>query len=127
MPCEPRQHPGTIQPDFCAWKDPGGSESKLQPNLTFLAHPTPMPNVTNIAVAHTILDQTAWMAPLSILWNKEHLLGQKNPEFYAFLDVWEPIKVAGTTPNEAFSPNQRTLGTPKPLQMHHNVVPPYAL
>ena len=51
----------------------------------------------------------------------------KNPEFYAFLDVWEPIKVAGTPQNDAFSPNQRTLGTPKPLQMPHNVVPPHAL
>ena len=52
-----------------------------------------MPYATNIVVTHTVLDQTAWMAPLSILWNKEHLLAQKNPEFYAFLDVWEPIKV----------------------------------
>ena len=53
--------------------------------------------------------------------------GPKNTEFYAFLDVWEPIKVAGTTPNEAFSPNQRTLGTPKQLQMSQHVVPPHAL
>ena len=55
-----------------------------------------MPNATNIVVTHTVLDQTAWMAPLWILWNKDHVLGQKNLEFYAFLDVWEPIKVAVT-------------------------------
>ena len=78
-------------------------------------------------VAHTVHDQTAWMAPLSILWNKEHLLGQKNPEFYAFLDVWEPIKVAGPTQNVAFSSNQRTLGTLKPSQLSLNVVSPHAL
>ena len=96
MPCEPRQQPGTIQPDFCSWKDPGRSESKLQPNLTFLAIPTPMPNATNIVVARTVHDQTARLAPLWILWIKDHLLGRKNPEFYAFLDVWEPIKVVGT-------------------------------
>ena len=75
---------------------PRGFESKLQPNLTFLAHPTPMPNASNIVVAHTENDQTARLAPLWILWIKDHLLGQKNPEFYAFLDVWEPIKVAVT-------------------------------
>ena len=94
MPCEPRQHPGTIQPDFCAWKDPGGSESKLQPNQNNLVPLTPMPNATNIVVAHTVYDQTARLAPLWILWIKDHLLGRKNPEFYAFLDVWEPIKLA---------------------------------
>ena len=86
-----------------------------------------MPYATNIVVTHTVLDQTARLAPLWILWIKDHLLGRKNPEFYAFLDVWEPIKVAGTPQKEAFSPNQRTLGTPKPLQMSINVVPPHAL
>ena len=85
-----------FNPIFVHGRTQGGSESKLLPNQINLAHPTPMPNVTNIAVAHTVLDQTAWMAPPSILWNKDHLLGQKNPEFYAFLDVWETIKVAGT-------------------------------
>ena len=93
IPCGAREHPGTIQPDFCAWKASQGSESKLLPNLTFLAPPTPMPNPTNIVVAHTVLDQTARLAPLWILWIKDHVLGRKNPEFYAFLDVWEQIKV----------------------------------
>ena len=74
------------------------SESKLLPNQTFLALPTTMPNPTKKVVAHTVLDQTPWMAPLSIFWKKDHHLGQNNTEFYAFMDVWEPIKVAWTPP-----------------------------
>ena len=116
-----------FNPIFVHGRTQGGSESKLQPNLTFLAHPTPMPNATNIVVAHTVHDQTARLAPLWILWIKDHLLGRKNPEFYAFLDVWETIKVAATPQNDAFSPNQRTLGTPKPPKLSLNVVSPHAL
>ena len=86
--------------------------------------------VTKMGIAHTVLDQTAWLAPLWILWNKVHVLGQKIPSFMHFwvsgrqskchetLEIWQIRQ---------FSPNQRTLGTPKPPQMSPNVVPPHAL
>ena len=68
------------------------SESKLLPNQTFLALPTTMPNPTKKVVAHTVLDQIPWMAPLSIFLEQGASPGLKNPDFHALLGVWESIK-----------------------------------
>ena len=59
-----------------------------------LALPTTMPNPTKKVVAHTVLDQTPWMAPLWIFLEQGGSPGLKKPDCHAFLGVWESIKVA---------------------------------
>ena len=57
-----------------------------------------------MAITQWCLDQSAQMASLWNLEIKGHLLDQKNPEFYAQMGLWEPIKVAQSDPVSHFRP-----------------------
>ena len=85
------------------------------------------PNFTKINVAHTDLNQTAWLASLMKIQNQGYLLGQKNTIFMQIWTFGGRSKWADGPKKRWFCPivsNQRTLSTPKPPQISKNFVPP---
>ena len=79
IPCEVREHPGTIQPDFSAWKAPQEVLEQVAAQSNFFG------TSNTHAQSHQkgCSSYSTWPNTM-------------DTEFYAFLGVWDPIKVAWT-------------------------------
>ena len=119
IPCEVREHPGTIQPDFSAWKAPqevleqvaaqsnffGTSNTHAQSHQKGCSSYSTRPNTMDGTYIDFLENGHFWVFGSQSKWREP----PKKWQFCSFL------------------PKQRTLATPKPLKISTNVFPPHSL